>query len=824
MKFLSDKRLLFLVLVFSIVCHSQAQLVYVEDMNSGEPIENVAIFSIDKAQSVITNFNGEANISQFNLLDSLVFQINGYKTLTLKLSKSKKSFVVRLESKIQNLEGVVLSVARSTSKKNKIAEKVNVISSKKIKRSIVQTGAEILELSSGVRVQRSQGGGGSPVLRGFEANRVLLVVDGVRMNNAIYRSGHLQNAITIAPHNLERVEIIFGPSSVGYGSDALGGVIHYYTKNPEINSDIKNHNEFHSDFSSGNLSSINNITSNWSFKKWGAITSLNFSNFGDIRMGKKRAHGYSSWGLNEFFSNNTNSFYKSTPTLNSNPLIQKNTGYNQFDLLQKFRFKLNSQNYLSLNLQLSNSSKIDRYDKLNEIKNGKLRYAEWYYGPQKRFLFSPKYEFFKGNPLLRKGTLTFAYQNIKESRIDRKFDSFNRSYQSEEVVVISFNADFSAKPYENINASYGLEVLNNKIYSDAFTKSLNVSNNQITKLSNPVKIPTRYPSNGSYYDSAATYINFIWDLNNFLTLNAGSRLTYTDLGGSWSEEALVNSLLSEVSINNWALTNTIALIYSPIKKLQLNVLLSSGFRNPNIDDIGKIGENSGSLIVPNPFLKPEYAYNLDVGLSFESKNGFNKFSARGFGSLISRHIVRSNYIIYSDKTTTDPATIIYNGDEIPTLANKNLGNRYIYGGSFEGFVKLSSKISSRASFTYTNSNKSFKNGPMPSISPIFGRFGVYYSGSKINTQLEWNFSNAKKPIDYSFGGEDGLNETPIINENQYAGTPAWETFSILSNYQYNEKVIFKAGLNNIFDTHYRTFASGISQPGRSLQLGVSVFF
>ena len=77
------------------------------------------------------------------------------------------------------------------------------------------------------------------MLRGFEANRVLLVVDGVRMNNAIYRSGHLQNAITIDPNVLERVEVIFGSSSVGYGSDALGGVVHYYTKTPKLNSEKK---------------------------------------------------------------------------------------------------------------------------------------------------------------------------------------------------------------------------------------------------------------------------------------------------------------------------------------------------------------------------------------------------------------------------------------------------------------------------------------------------------------------------------------------------------------------------------------------------------
>ena len=124
-------------------------------------------------------------------------------------------------------------------------------------------------MSPGIRLQKSQGGGGSPVLRGFEANRVLLVVDGVRMNNAIYRTGHLQNSITIDPNNIERVEVIFGSSSVGYGSDALGGVVHYYTKSPRINNDKKIKTTFKSQLQTANNSTSNNLTTELSFKKMG---------------------------------------------------------------------------------------------------------------------------------------------------------------------------------------------------------------------------------------------------------------------------------------------------------------------------------------------------------------------------------------------------------------------------------------------------------------------------------------------------------------------------------------------------------------------------
>ena len=824
MMFLVIKNKKIILCVFLFCSFGYGQTVYVEDKNTGEVIENVSIYSSDKSKSTITNYEGKASIDDFIKSIPVIFQINGYNDLKINLNNYKEVIYIEMTPKIENLDGVVLSVARSKTAKNKIAEKVNIISAKQIKKNIIQTGAEILELSPSVRIQKSQGGGGSPVLRGFEANRVLLVVDGVRMNNAIYRSGHLQNAITISPHTLDRVEVTFGSSSVGYGSDALGGVIHYYTKTPDINSDIKNKNEFSSDFNYANTSSINNLTSNWSFKNWGSITSISFSSYGDIKMGSKNSHGYEGWGLTNFFSENTDTFYKSTPTLNPNPLVQKNTGYSQFDLFQKFRFKLPGQSYLSMNLQLSNSSNINRYDKLNEIRNGNLRYAQWYYGPQKRFLFSPKFEFFRGSPLLKSGVITLAFQDIKESRVDRKFESLNKNHQFEQVSVLSLNADFSAKPSNKINTSYGIEIIQNNVKSNAYSSEINISGNRVVNYFNRESIPSRYPSNGSYYKSAAGYINFIWDLNNLLSLNFGSRITYTDLGGSWKEEALINSLLSEISINNWAITNTMAAIYNPVKRIQLNFVLSSGFRNPNIDDIGKIRESGGFLIVPNPFLKPEYAYNLDAGISFESENGLYNFNLRGFGSLISRHIVRSEYEIFADKSTDNPDTILFNGEEISTLANKNLGNRYVYGGSLESNIKLNEKLNTRASLTYTRGNKSFKNGPMPSIPPFFGNYSINYSGSKLDAQLIWNFSNAKNPNDYSYGGEDGLDETPLIINNQYAGTPAWEIFSIIANYRYNSSTTIKAGLNNIFDTHYRTFASGISQPGRSVQLGISIDF
>lgn len=805
-----------------------SQEILILDGVTGFPLEGVALFNSEKTKAIITNQEGKAPLSVFSEGDSLNIQFYGFETLKIFLGTQefKNGVSMALEPKDQTLEEVILSVGRNAVTRKQIAEKVAVIDAQTIELQRPSTGADLVGLSPGVRIQKSQGGGGSPIIRGFEANRILMVVDGVRMNNAIYRSGHLQNAITVNPNTVERVEVIYGSSSVAYGSDALGGVIHYYTKSPLINSKEKSRSSFSSDFSSANLGTVNSFSTELSFNKWASLTSISYSNFGDIRMGTRRAHGYANWGLTPFYSENSRSAYQANPTLNENPNIQKNTAYNQLDLFQKFLVKLNDENQLVFNFQYSNSSDIPRYDKLIEQRSGTLRYAEWFYGPQKRILIAPQLKLFPQKRFMNSGRITFAYQNIDESRNSRAFESFIRKIQKENVQVWSLNGDFEFELNQKHSFSYGFEGTFNKVRSFAFGKELVVQQNEVVALKPSTPFPTRYPSKGSTYDSFASFVNWIWDLNNELTVNFGMRFTNTNLEARWKEYYNINALLEAVNLDALALTQTLALTYRPTEKIQWNLILSNGFRNPNIDDVGKIRENNGILVVPNPFLYPEYAYNFELGIKRYFDQSKNYLSLRGFSTLISRHIGRSSYIIFSDTTTPDQATIRYNGEEVETYANNNLGNRYLYGGSLDGYYSLNTFLSLRGNFSFIQAVKSEKYGPLPSISPAFGRIFIEYQKSNWLSYLSFEFSDNKNIEAYSIGGEDGLEETPLLSENPllYAGTPAWSELSWLAQYRWKKSTSFRIALENILDTHYRPFASGISAPGRNLKLGVNYSF
>ena len=820
---------LLLLLFFTPFPQAFSQSFTIIDAFTQRPLPNVVVRSEDKQRYCSSDQNGQFEGTIFQPDETVVFQLMGYETRELSIPEIvERKGIVSLFFDEKKLDEIVLSVARTAAQSKKIAEKVSVISQATLAQNAPTTGANLLLLSPGIRLQESQAGGGSPVLRGFEANRVLLVVDGIRMNNGIYRSGHLQNAITVDPYSLDRVEVIFGSSAVGYGSDALGGVIHYYTKTPKINNSKTLTNRFSSQLNSARNAANYHFETEASFKNWASLTSMSFATFGSIRMGKNRRHGYDQWGRVPLYSQNNSSSYFPQPSSNPTPNKQLNTGYTQVDVLQKLVFKLPRESQLILNFQWSNSSDIPRFDKLNEYREETLRFAEWNYGPQKRLLFSTVLKLYPKQPLLYKGTITGGIQSVRESRIIRKFSSLNRETQQEDVTVFSLNGDFEMQKKERSHFSYGFELINNKILSNAFSQSLFVEENQIVALGEKQLIPTRYPSDGSSYLSTAVYSNLRINLNTKTSLSMGGRFTNTQLEAQWNEQALIDSSLGRVTHKNNALTGSVSLAYRPTKAWKINLLMSSGFRSPNIDDLGKIRENNGILLIPNPNLSPEYVRNIEGGIAFGDDLFPLQVNLRFYSTRLKNYIGRFFYPIAENSSLESYPSIELGNELLITQANFNLGNATIYGLSLDGNLKLSESFNAYGTISFTEADNNPFIGPLPSILPHFGRLEFTYKRDKLAFLLRHRFNSEKHPATFSAGGEDGLEETPKILSPQgvaiYAGSPKWGTYSLLTKYQVFDQLRLNLAVENITDEHYRTFASGISAPGRSFIVGATFDF
>ncbi|MCK5637496.1 MAG: TonB-dependent receptor, partial [Flavobacteriaceae bacterium] len=700
----------------------------------------------------------------------------------------------------------------------RIAEQIAVFSSKEIQNSIPQTSADMLSNIPGVKVQKTQFGGGSPVLRGMEANRILLVVDGVRMNNAIYRKGHLQNAITVSPNILDRTEVIFGPSSVIYGSDALGGVIHYYTRKPKTSDTPTVNADFISRYGTVNNEFTIQGGVELQMKKFASYTSISHSKFGDLKMGENRNHDFKDWGLQFEYSNNTDKFYNSNTVINSDPNKQRNVGFDQTDILQKIFIPFSKKTELTFNLQYSNSSSINRFDKLTEYDDEHLKYAEWHYGPQNRFLFSTQLNLELDKEWLNRGAITMAFQNIEESRISRKFDSFDRSSQFEKVNVYSLNGDFSTnlRNKKNRNFGYGFEFAYNDVSSKSKGEVLEVDGNDIIGISDTYMVQTRYPDGGSSYLSSAIYADYRQDIRKRSTLNTGIRLTNTVLQAKWVDETYLTLPDNDISLSNTAVTLTVGYVFKPNINWQINGVLSSGFRSPNIDDIGKIREKRGDVTVPNVNLKPEFAYNFEAGILkyFKNKNYYLGFTS--YYTLLDNYIVRAPFILNGS------STIIYDGEELNTVANVNNKTAYIVGGTFTFKGNLSNSFNTKASLTYTKGKAYDTEEPLSSIPPVFGNIELNYVKNRLETGLNIVFNGRKTLEKYNISeGIDNIEETPFISENQeYYGTPSWNTLNFYTRVKATKNIDFLFNIDNIFDQHYKEFASGISAPGRNFSFTV----
>ena len=205
------------------------------DAKDKSPVIGVSFWSQKAAISEITNAKGQVRIDRFKGQEKIEIQALGYRKSVFSYEQLRAlGDTLYIEPKTFQLDDLVVSSTRWRQNYSSVSQAITVIEPEVIQRRQPQTMADALGLSGKVFIQKSQQGGGSPMIRGFATNRLLYSVDGIRMNTAIFRSGNIQNVINLDPFSMHHTEILFGPSSVMYGSDAIGGVMSFETLTPRI--------------------------------------------------------------------------------------------------------------------------------------------------------------------------------------------------------------------------------------------------------------------------------------------------------------------------------------------------------------------------------------------------------------------------------------------------------------------------------------------------------------------------------------------------------------------------------------------------------------
>lgn len=704
------------------------------------------------------------------------------------------------------LEEVKVSINRFEELRREQPAQIQRITSKDVEFQNSANTADLLINSGNIFVQKSQGGGGSPVLRGFEASRVLLVVDGIRMNNAIYRSGHLQNVLRVDQSMLEKTEILFGPASLLYGSDALGGVIAFTTKQPKLNDFSVNS---FARYSSAIQEKTAHLDVNIGGKKIASLSSLTVSDFGDVVQGNWRRDEYPDFGK-RFLYQRRESNVIDLAVENKQVNRQVESGYSQIDFLQKLVYQQNKDISHTFNLQFSMTGNVPRYDRLSEISNGQLRFAEWYYGPEKRLLSA--YELrIKNRKLFDDSSIKFALQGIQESRINRRWNAAERFTQIEDVFVGSFNADFIKYANNSTTYNYGVEYVYNDVNSEAWRKDIKASFGNSTR---GVSAATRYPDGGSQMRTAAAYVTAKQVIAaDQLFVNYGARYSFNQIQSKFIDKTFFPFDFDSYQQNNGALVANAGITFTPNRKSKFTALFSNGFRVPNVDDLSKVFDSvPGQVVVPNPDVKPETTYSFEVG----SELGIGRRLQVGATMY---YTVFDNVIVLRPFELNGSSTAVFQGVASDIFANQNADNGRMIGGNINLTYSVSDELALESTYNFirgflTDENKT----PLDHIPPNHGKTGLKYSTKRFVGELFSLYNGWKRIEDYSPSGED--NQRYATPE----GMPSWWTLNLRTEYTVSKQLKVQAAVENLLDKNYRYFASGISAPGRNLILTLRANF
>lgn len=797
----------FCFLCFAI--RAQAQDVFVFDAETKEPLVGVVVHNKDYSKRVVTDIEGRCSLTSFELKTTLYINHPSY--IAYKTSPAiwvQRGGIVYLQRNAFELDEVVMSISKWEQQRKEVPQKIIGVNAQRISFTQPQTAADLLQQSGKVYVQKSQLGGGSPMIRGFAANRILLSVDGVRMNNAIFRGGNLQNSISVDPFTIKNTEVIFGSGSVIYGSDALGGVIHYYTKDPQFSKENtpKVFGNVHYRFSSANQESTKHLDLSLGLKKWAFLSSFSFNNFSDLEMGK---HGPTEYLRTHYVQTNGT---LDKLVANENPRLQNPTAYDHIHLLQKAIFKPSKAIQYNLGVYFSKTSDFARYDRLiRPSKDGiGLRSAQWDYGPQEWFMTNFQWSHTPDNAFYEGLKLTMAYQKFGESRSDRDFGSTALFQTEEGVDALSFNLDFEQRKMKLFRLFYGAEFITNTVQSTG----------KVTDIQTRTTMPaaSRYPD-GATWATSALYLNSTFEASETFRFLGGLRYTHVWLDATF-DTRFFDFPFQEAVLNTGAFTGSFGWSWFAFKDLQVSWNATTGFRAPNIDDIGKVFDSEpGAVVVPNPDLKPEYAYGTEIGVK---KNFSDKIVLRT--AAYYTHL--KDAMVRRDFTFNGLSEVVYQGSLSRVQAMQNAARAYVFGWEAGVDVFITPLLSFVANYSVSRGEEEDENGISARgrhVAPAFGDARLVYKNSRF-----------KASIDYTFNSEITAAMLPPSEQSKafmYAKdsngdpySPAWDTLNFRSQYTISNAITTYLALENIGNTLYRPYSSGISAPGINLILGGSYQF
>lgn len=781
----------------------QAQVITIKDKESGDPVYGAKIIS-ETGITAITNPDGQVNLEQFRDSKHIEIRATGYAPITKDYAQLSSGDLF-LERSVIELEDVVVSATRWEQKTSSVPAKIRTVSSQEIALQNPQTAADLLGITGQVFIQKSQQGGGSPMIRGFATNRLLYTVDGVRMNTAIFRGGNIQNVISLDPFAIDNAEVVFGPGSVIYGSDAIGGLMSFQTLKPSFS--LKDtpliSGKAVARYATANKEKTAHFDINVGWKKWALLTSISANEFEDLKMGSYGPDEY----LRPFYVERIDS--ADVIVTNKDPKVQAPSGYSQMNIMQKLRFSPNQYWDFNYGFHYSETSDYARYDRHIRYKNGLPRYGEWSYGPQKWMMNYLSATQQKKTVMHDEFSIRLAQQSFEESRISRDIHKTTREIRVENVEAYSANMDLAKHLGSKNTLYYGIEGVWNTVNSVGTDEDIETGERSVG--------PARYPQ--ATWASYGVYLNHQWKPSDVFMLQSGLRYSYFSIDADFDTTFYPFPFTSSTT-KNGGLTGSLGFVLRPSESWVISMNLGTAYRAPNVDDLGKVFDSEpGTVTVPNPGLTSEYAYNGDLGIA-KVFGRWVKVDLSGYYTYLQNAMVRRNYTLNGEDS------ILYDGELSQVQAIQNAAFATVFGVQLGLEINLTHGFSFASDFNFQQGIEELEDGtqsPSRHAAPWFGRTRLRYTQGRLSLELSANYSGART-FDQLAEEEKGKPEIYAKDNDGNPWSPDWYTLNFKVNYNFERNFGVSAGIENLTDQRYRPYSSGIAAAGRNFYMALRCTF
>ncbi|MDZ4795618.1 MAG: TonB-dependent receptor [Bacteroidota bacterium] len=643
------------------------------------------------------------------------------------------------------MEQAVVTAQRKESQPLLVPYSVQKINQQQLDDFNPRTTPEALMMVNGVFVQKTNHGGGSPFVRGLTGNQVLLLVDGIRMNNSTFRYGPNQYLNTIDAYIINTIEVAKGTGSVQYGSDALGGVVQVLTKEPPFSKEKKNWTGIVlGKYMSGGMEKTGRGELHFSGKKIALQAGITYRNFGDLIGGDTTG--------------------KQSPS-----------GYKELAADVKLNFLLNKKWQLILAHQSLQQQHVPVYHKLR-LENFAINEMD----PQKRMLNYARLKGNMANRFFKQIELTASWQHSIEGRNSRKNGSTSLRKERDEIITAGLTLDVASHLKKGWTANSGIELYHDKV------GSIRKDINGVTAVAKQLR--GLYPDD-SKYGNYSLYSLQHFSFNKFIA-EIGGRFNIFDI-------RISDTTLGYVKLTPFAVVGNAALLYQFSHRHSAYVSVSSGYRAPNVDDMGTLGIVDFRYEVPTDDLEPEKSTHTEVGY---------KFSDNKIKGSISLYQLQLQNIITRVKVEGQ----FISGYQVYQKENNKKAR--LKGIEAELSWQLINCLSIYGGFAYAQGENQTKHEPLRRVPPFNARMMTTYHKNKFFATAELMI--ASKQARLAQGDKDDI-RIPA------GGTPGWEVLNLYTGYKIS-KLQLNIGLQNMFDRDYRTHGSGINAVGRSAFISATI--